>query len=283
MSGVGEIASVIGLTDVGVKGIHGLHNLIRDLRNVPDELRQLHGETASLQAKLAQLDFLKGEDDNVSAEVAAVGIDAAIEACGMACENFRKQIQGWVRSEPPTLRERSLISFITGLPKRSFKGNWCLEACRVSDGSEHPKGSENGELADKQARQLVHAGKSENDKRVEVGAICERFLEWKKEAKKDRKEVIVAMDAFEDDLGTKDAQAVMEEETILATSFLRSCDDVVEKLKAMKLNQSIDNVVSGGGANVRTGMAATVVDKVAFQRIRNVYSAESSIVRVGIW
>ncbi|KAK5679488.1 hypothetical protein LTS10_008306 [Elasticomyces elasticus] len=181
MSGVGEIASVIGLTDIGVKGIRGLHNLIRDLRNVPEDLQRLHEETASLQDRLAQLEFLKEKDQVVSAEVAAVGI------------------------------------------------------------------------------------------------------EWKIEAKKERKQISLAIVDLEDDSDGEDARAEMDEESRMANEFLRSCDDVVGKLKAMKLNQSIEHIVSAGGANVQTGMPASVVDKVANQHIRGVYSAENSVVRVGIW
>ncbi|KAK5692083.1 hypothetical protein LTR97_011256 [Elasticomyces elasticus] len=270
MSGVGEIASIVGLTDVALKGVHGLYNLIRDLRNVPEELQGLYDETASLQDKIARLEFLKGKDQAVSAEVAAVGIDAAIEKCETACEDFRKRIQGWVKSESPTLRERVRVLMHKSEIKRLTFTLWSTE--RRLEGA-----------ISILTLQLVHADKTEHDKRAEVDTICARFLEWKTEAKKERKQIGLAIVELDEDSDSEDARAELDEESRIANEFLRSCDDVVGKLKAMKLNQSIENIVSAGGANVQTGMPASVVDNVANQRIRGVYSAENSVVRVGIW
>jgi hypothetical protein len=98
-------------------------------------------------------------------------------------------------------------------------------------------------------------------------------------AKDERKRIARILADLDDD--TPEDEAVREElprETAVLQQFLKACDQT-----KTKLNQSIENVVSARAADVQTGMAPAAAERVAMQRIQNIYSDEEATVRVGIW
>ena len=72
-----------------------------------------------------------------------------------------------------------------------------------------------------------------------------------------------------------------EEESVLKT-FVDRSSQTAEQLQAVKLNQTIKGINSDD-SEVKLGMPASVVDRVARQSITDVTSKNKSKVTVGIW
>jgi hypothetical protein len=77
MSGLGEAAAVIGITDVALRGIKGLYDFFQDLQDAREELPQIWNEVSYLQSNLSSLEFLSKADEDTLKEVRATGITQA--------------------------------------------------------------------------------------------------------------------------------------------------------------------------------------------------------------
>jgi hypothetical protein len=73
MSGIGEAASIIGVTELGLKGIGGLYRFLKEIKDVPEQLERLRGENDSLQNRLTKLSFLTEADQATLSEVQQSG------------------------------------------------------------------------------------------------------------------------------------------------------------------------------------------------------------------
>jgi hypothetical protein len=63
MSGLEEIAAVIGVAEVGFRSICSRHEFFRDLENVLRKLKQSGGRRPPLQQRLPESSFLQYADE----------------------------------------------------------------------------------------------------------------------------------------------------------------------------------------------------------------------------
>jgi hypothetical protein len=106
MEALGTAAAVIGIADVGLRGIKGLYDFFQKLEEVPAQLAQIRSEIADLQTRLSGLEFLSMADEETLNEVKNTGITKSINDCGSACENFEKQLARWVKHGPDSFRNK---------------------------------------------------------------------------------------------------------------------------------------------------------------------------------
>lgn len=72
-----------------------------------------------------------------------------------------------------------------------------------------------------------------------------------------------------------------EEESVLRT-FVGRSSQTAEQLQAVKLNQTIKGINSDD-SEVKLGMPASIVNRVAWQSITDITSKNKSKVTIGIW
>jgi hypothetical protein len=114
-----------------------------------------------------------------------------------------------------------------------------------------------------------------------MSALKQAVDSWKIEAEQARERVSGDMEALDD---TEDSGVIdeLDEEAAVLRTFVERSGQTAEQLQTIKLNQTISRIKSDEGSEVKLGMPATVVDKVAQQTITDVTSTKSKVT-VGIW
>jgi predicted DNA-binding protein YlxM (UPF0122 family) len=109
MSGLEMAAGAIGITDVALKSIKGLYDVIQAYKEVPDKIKGFKSEIASLQNNLAGLKFLEIADEPTREEVTKTGVADAINSCGKACDEFKKKLDVWTKRGDDSFRDKVII------------------------------------------------------------------------------------------------------------------------------------------------------------------------------
>lgn len=104
MPGLETAAGVIGITDIGLRGIKGLYDFFQDLQDVRENLPQIWNELSYIQNNLSRLELLSKADEDTLKEVTAVGLTQGMNDCGSACDKLTRQLGRWT--------EKGIDSFI---------------------------------------------------------------------------------------------------------------------------------------------------------------------------
>ena len=106
MSGLQEIAAVIGIADAAFRSICSLYDYARDLKNAPKEIKTILNETSTLRLCLEELRILNSADEEVQATVRRIGLRRAVVDCGDACAEIHIYLEKWVGAKTETLKAR---------------------------------------------------------------------------------------------------------------------------------------------------------------------------------
>jgi hypothetical protein len=266
MSGLEIAAGVIGITDFGLRGIKGLYDFFQDLQDARENLPQIWHELSCIQSNVVSLKFLSEADEDTLKEVRATGITQGMNDCGSACDKLNRQLIRWT--------ERGVDSF-TG--KLNFK----LHSAQIEKNRVRLWAT--ARMLDMTVGiltlKLVH--KSEAERAAEISALTQAMDCWKRQAGQERERVSLSLQGLEDSEDSGVIDELDEEESVLKT-FIDRSGQTAEQLQAVKLNQSFKGINSDD-SEVKLGMPASVVDKVARQSITDVTSKNKSKVTMGIW
>ena len=95
MTGLQEIAAIVGLTEVAFRSIYSLYDFIEDLRHAPVELERIKAETSSLIETLLILSSHVDADTELQALSRQVGFAKAASRCDQACDKLLKELSRW--------------------------------------------------------------------------------------------------------------------------------------------------------------------------------------------
>lgn len=99
MSGLQEIAAIIGITEAAFRSISSLYNFVKDLQNAPREIQILREETACLnQSLFTLLKAYSSADIDIQAIASDIGLPNAIHRCGKACAELQRKLHVWTQS-----------------------------------------------------------------------------------------------------------------------------------------------------------------------------------------
>jgi hypothetical protein len=114
-----------------------------------------------------------------------------------------------------------------------------------------------------------------------MSALKQAVDGWKLAAEQAREKISADLKALDDIKDSGVIDELDEEESVLK-KFVEQSDQTAEQLQATKLNQTISGIKSDDNSEVKLGMPAAVVGKVAEQTITDVTSTKSKVT-VGIW
>jgi hypothetical protein len=81
MSGLEQIAAIVGLTDFGLRSVSLVYNAIKDLKNVPEEIEDIRVEIEILQQCLIQFQIQTADSDHVATVVERFGLPTVLRHC----------------------------------------------------------------------------------------------------------------------------------------------------------------------------------------------------------
>jgi len=114
-----------------------------------------------------------------------------------------------------------------------------------------------------------------------MSALKQKIDDWKHLAEQKQEMISASLKTLDESEDSAVVDELDEEESVLKT-FVDHSGQTAERLQAIKLNQTIRGI-NTEDSEVRLGMPASVVDKVAQQSISDVTSKNKSKVTVGIW
>jgi len=100
------IAGVVGIADVAIKSIVTVYRDIKELHDVPDEVEAICTEITTLNKAIGALDFLKTADETVKTTVKDSGLPHALQQCGKACDDLKKDLKLWTAKGVHKLRSK---------------------------------------------------------------------------------------------------------------------------------------------------------------------------------
>ena len=106
MSGLQEIAAIVGIAELSIRSISSLYEFVSSLKHVPKELRRLQSEISTLVQSFSALDYLDSADSETKAIVQRVGLPAAIASCGGACQALQQDLLKWTKAGQQSLTSR---------------------------------------------------------------------------------------------------------------------------------------------------------------------------------
>jgi hypothetical protein len=114
-----------------------------------------------------------------------------------------------------------------------------------------------------------------------MSALKQAVDGWQLEAEQAREKISADLRTLDD---TEDSGVIdeLDEEESVLKKFVEQSGQTAGQLQAIKLNQKISGIKSDDNSEVKLGMPAAVVDKVAQQTITDVTSTKSKVT-VGIW
>ena len=100
MSGLQELAAIIGLAETAFRSISSLYSFLKDLEHAPKEIESLLSETLALNGTLsALLDALAGADSCIGSVAQRIGLPRAIDRCAEACNQLQVRLSRWTRAK----------------------------------------------------------------------------------------------------------------------------------------------------------------------------------------
>lgn len=92
MTGIQEVAAILGMAEVGLRSISCLYNLVKGLQNVPVEIETIRVEILTLDRTLSMLASLTRTNDDLLQCADRVGLPDAVNRCGRACDRLRMEL-----------------------------------------------------------------------------------------------------------------------------------------------------------------------------------------------
>jgi hypothetical protein len=106
MSGLEQIAAIVGLTEFGFRSIFSLYNAIKDLRNVPEEIESIQVEIGVLRQCLIEFQIQTADNEHIAAAVKRFGFPRALEHCEQACAKLGANLHLWTVPNDRSWRKR---------------------------------------------------------------------------------------------------------------------------------------------------------------------------------
>lgn len=106
MACLADASAIIGITDVGLKGINFLYTYIKDLQNVPETVQTLREELELLCLNLNGLESLNEADDATQKEIRETGLFEALNKCDQSCQQLNKDFDTWTKRGLDSFRSK---------------------------------------------------------------------------------------------------------------------------------------------------------------------------------
>lgn len=106
MACLADASAIIGITDVGLKGINLLYTYIQDLQNVPSTVQALREELELLCLNLSGLESLKDADAATQKEIKETGLFDALTKCDQSCQQLQKDFDTWTKRGLDSFRSK---------------------------------------------------------------------------------------------------------------------------------------------------------------------------------
>lgn len=106
MSGLQEVAAIIGIAELSLRSISALYDLVGELKTVPQEIARIQNESSTLTQSLLALEHIIADNGEAKAIVQRIGLPTAIRNCGEACERLRDDIVRWTSSGGHSVRSK---------------------------------------------------------------------------------------------------------------------------------------------------------------------------------
>lgn len=98
MSGLQELAAIIGIAETAFRSISSLYCFLKDLEHAPKEIESLLSEAYALNGTLsALLEALASADICTRSVALRIGLPRAIERCGQACKQLETRLSRWIQ------------------------------------------------------------------------------------------------------------------------------------------------------------------------------------------
>ena len=118
----------IGITDIALRSILELRNLIDNLSEAQDEVADVNSSLVNIETPLAALQELKISDETTSValkeDLKKAGVAEAVNSCGSACKKFNENLTKWTKHSKDTklsLRDRFSVGVWNKEKIRTFR------------------------------------------------------------------------------------------------------------------------------------------------------------------
>lgn len=99
MSGLQEIAAILGIAESTFRSISKLYAFLAELKHVPFEIERLREETETLKRTLLSLSFLQFADEDTRRLVQRIGLPATVGRCNVSCDKLYQYFHGPVSTD----------------------------------------------------------------------------------------------------------------------------------------------------------------------------------------
>ena len=102
MSGLQEIAAIVGIGESAFRSISALYNFLRSLHHAPADIANLQVQIAILEEILTALSAIEGLDGRTEELFEQIGLPQALYSCGQACNRLHNDLNKWTKSGKET-------------------------------------------------------------------------------------------------------------------------------------------------------------------------------------
>jgi hypothetical protein len=97
MAGLETAAAIIGIADVGYKGVSALYDFLGKMKKAPEEVDKLKRETGALDSALGTLKDLQlgSVDEGVHDRLRRICLADTVNNCGEACRDLQSKLVKW--------------------------------------------------------------------------------------------------------------------------------------------------------------------------------------------
>ena len=106
MSGLQEVAAIVGIAEVSFRSILSLYEFVRELKHVPKEIERLRSEMSILTRSLSALSSFLVADSDAQSICQKIGLQEAIARCSEACRSLQEDLERWILPGGRTLRTK---------------------------------------------------------------------------------------------------------------------------------------------------------------------------------
>ncbi|PSN62962.1 hypothetical protein BS50DRAFT_591189 [Corynespora cassiicola Philippines] len=285
MSGLAEASAIIGIADVGLKGINLLYTYIKDLQSVPPTIEALHEELKLLQSSLLGLEDLPQADEATKSEVEQTGLSETLQKCNASCELLQQDLKVWTKRGLDSFRTKVLVrrnkTKIEGAVVRIRNTQRVLH-CAVSILNLYAAAILAVACG---VRLQISRGRtlSANEPNVQ------QVILWRSEAETERTDALAAAESLEDGADEDDVDAEvtaveLSKQADASGEFVALYDRIIPKLESIEqLKQQIGNTTTENGGKSQVGIPREVVHLVKSQTIGDTHTGENASSQVGIY
>ncbi|QDS75136.1 hypothetical protein FKW77_007700 [Venturia effusa] len=273
MAGLAEASAIIGITDVGLKGVNFLYTYIKDLKNAPEIVRALRGELELLQRNLHGLQSVKVANDEIQNDVRETGLVESLQKCNQSCEQLQKDFDVWTKRGLDSFRSKVQIrrnkTKIEGTVA-SIRNTQRILHCAVS-------------ILNLRLQLSRGFPFSENEPNVQQVVL------WRRQAESDRTDAMseaagLEKDAYDGDIDAEVTAAELAKQANASSEFIALYDKIIPRLQGISQTvQEIGNTITEEEGMARIGMPKEVVPLVKSQKVGDTYTGKGASTTVGIW